>query len=244
MLQVSECSASVEGTPIVKNLSCSFASGSTTVIMGPNGSGKSTFAQVLMGNPVYEITGGRIMYNRQDVRSLSPDKRSRGGLFLVMQHIPEIPGVSVRTFLRELYRAHTAQDFSESNYEQRLSWVLKTVNARESLLDRNLNEGFSGGEKKRFEVLQALLVSPSVLVLDEVDSGLDVDALHDVLRAIHALRAEQPDMIVIMITHYGRIATQVHPDRVLVMRDGAVAAQGGISLAQQIEKNGYAHVIG
>ncbi len=243
MLEINNLHVAVCGKEILKGLSLSIKAGEVHAIMGPNGSGKSTLSYVLAGRDGYEITSGAIAYNGQDLTMLSPEDRAAKGIFLAMQYPVEIPGVTTLTFLKT---ALNAQRRAQSQPELDALAVLKLVRARaatlnisEEMLKRALNVGFSGGEKKRLEILQMALFEPKLAILDETDSGLDIDALKLVADGVNALRS--PARAMLVITHYQRLLNFIVPDRVHVMAAGRIVAEGGKELALELEAKGYGH---
>jgi Fe-S cluster assembly ATP-binding protein len=205
--------------------------------MGPNGSGKSTLANTLMGHPRYEVTGGRILLKGEDVTDLAPDERARRGLFLAMQYPTSIPGVTMVNFLRAALKAVQGKDVPVREFRERLMSAMEVLKMDESFARRYVNEGFSGGEKKRAEVLQMSLLRPAMAVMDETDSGLDIDALRTVSDGINALRGD--DMAILLITHYQRMLNYVTPDYVHVLYGGRIVRSGGPELAAELEAKGY-----
>ena len=245
MLEIENLQVSVQGREILKGISLSIAAGEVHAVMGPNGSGKSTLSYTLAGRPGYEITGGRIVYNGEDLSGLAPEERSAKGLFLAMQYPVEIPGVTTMNFLKAALNAQRrARGEKELDAISVLRLVRETagqLKVPEEMLRRALNVGFSGGEKKRLEILQMALFKPSLAVLDETDSGLDIDALKLVAEGVNALRA--PDRSMLVITHYQRLLDHIVPDRVHVLADGRFVAEGGKELAQELESKGYAGLV-
>ena len=238
MLIVKNISVSVEDKKIISDLSLSIDPGTVHVCMGPNGSGKSTLSYALMGHPRYEITQGSIAIDGDDITEVSPDRKAKAGLFLSLQEPYAIPGVIVSTFLRESFRA-LYPDASLDLYLDRLSEACEALKFDRSFLDRAVHEGFSGGEKKRCEMLQLLILRPKIVILDEIDSGLDVDALRLVGDALLLFKKVSPESSIILITHYQRILQYITPDYVHVMKDGKVVKTGNKKLADEVEKNGY-----
>ena len=241
-LQIDDLHVEVEGAEILKGVSLEVGSGETHALMGPNGSGKSTLAYAVMGHPAYEITGGRLLLDGEDVTEASPDERAQMGMFLAMQYPVEVPGLSVSNFLRTALNATSGEDVPVREFMQRLKEQTELLKFDERFLQRSVNEGFSGGEKKRFEILQMAVLRPRIAVLDETDSGLDIDALRVVSEGVNRLRG--PDLGVLLITHYTRILTYVVPDRVHVMVDGRLAESGGPELADRLEAEGYEALAG
>jgi Fe-S cluster assembly ATP-binding protein len=206
--------------------------------MGPNGSGKSTLSNVLMGHPKYKITSGQIVYKGQDITGWKADQRARAGIFLAFQYPTSIPGVTVANFLRTVMKARFGDQFQAKDFRKTLKATMAALGVDESFATRYVNEGFSGGEKKRHEVLQLSLLKPELAVLDETDSGLDIDALRTVAEGINRLRG--PELGILLITHYQRILNYIQPDVVHVFMDGAIIRSGGKELAQELEQKGYA----
>ncbi|MGI6611553.1 MAG: Fe-S cluster assembly ATPase SufC [Limnochordia bacterium] len=238
-LDISNLQVSVEKTPILKGLSLSVHGGEVHAIMGPNGSGKSTLAFTLMGHPRYEVTGGSVLLNGQDILGLAPDERSKAGLFLAFQYPSEVPGVSVANFLRAAVNARRAQgqELSLMQFTRKLREKMAMLEMDAAFASRYLNEGFSGGEKKRNEVLQMAMLEPKIAILDETDSGLDIDALRVVSNGVNQLLS--PELGVIVITHYQRILEYLRPDFVHVLMDGRIVRSGGRELADELEERGY-----
>jgi Fe-S cluster assembly ATP-binding protein len=245
MLEIKDLRATVDGKEILKGLTLSVGAGEVHAIMGPNGSGKSTLSYVLAGRAGYDVTGGSILYKGEDLAAMSPDERAAKGVFLAMQYPVEIPGVTTLTFLKA---ALNAQRRARSEKEVDAVGVLrlvrekaKTLNVPEEMLKRALNVGFSGGEKKRLEILQMALFQPALAILDETDSGLDIDALKLVAEGVNALRA--PDRAMLVITHYQRLLNYIVPDRVHVLAKGKIVAEGGKELALKLEAQGYEQIV-
>jgi len=237
-LVIEDLHAEVAGKEILKGVSLTMKSGELTALMGPNGSGKSTLAYALMGHPKYKVTKGKATLDGQDLLKLSVDQRARAGLFLGFQYPQEVSGLSLSKFLWTAYmQTHTAQTADTTQFDKDLKTHLSYLEMDESLLKRSLNEGFSGGEKKRVEVLQMATIRPVFAILDEPDSGLDIDAVRAVGETVAKLH--RPDAGILVITHYQRILKYLKPDRVHVMVDGAIALSGGRDLAEQLEAKGY-----
>ncbi|MCH2154224.1 MAG: Fe-S cluster assembly ATPase SufC, partial [Phycisphaerales bacterium] len=233
-----------EDTPILKGINLSIPDGEVHSIMGPNGSGKSTLARVLAGEDVYEVTDGSVIYNGKDLLDMDPDERAREGLFMAFQYPVEIPGVSTKYFLRAAVNAvREHRDLTELDAYEFLKMVKEKAEVLDldtSLLDRSVNEGFSGGEKKRAEIFQMAMLDPGMCVLDETDSGLDIDALKIVSDGVNALRDGTRSFLV--ITHYQRLLNYIVPDMVHVLMDGRIVETGGRELALQLEEHGYASI--
>jgi len=206
-------------------------------LMGPNGSGKSTLANTIMGNPNYEVTEGKILFNGEDLTEADPDERARAGLFLAFQYPATIPGVSVANFLRMAMNARREEPIKVKEFGKILGENVDLLKIDRAFTKRYLNEGFSGGEKKRAEILQMAMLKPEVAILDETDSGLDIDALRIVSEGVNSLRG--PEMGALIITHYRRILDYVKPDFVHIMLDGRVVREGGAELAEELEEKGY-----
>jgi Fe-S cluster assembly ATP-binding protein len=224
---------------ILRGIDLSVAAGEVHAIMGPNGSGKSTLASTLLGSPEYEVTSGRIVFQGDDITDWPTDVRAKSGIFLGFQYPQEIPGVSVIQFLRQALSARKGIDLSV--LELRLSAMdwMKRLGMDGSFVDRHLNEGFSGGEKKRNEIMQMAILEPELAILDETDSGLDIDALRIVAKGIREVRADRPELGVVLITHYQRLLDELAPDHVHVLVDGRIVASGGMEIAEQLEREGY-----
>ena len=245
LLKIENLSATVGGKKVLKELSLEIKAGEVHAIMGPNGSGKSTLSYVLAGRPGYEITSGRVEFEGRDLTTLSPEERARAGLFLGFQYPVEIPGVNNVYLLKAALNARRkAQGLAEVDAYEFLQLVrvkMKLMQMDESFLSRGVNEGFSGGEKKRNEILQMLVIEPTLAVLDETDSGLDIDALKVVARGVNSLRSAQRG--VLLITHYQRLLDHVVPDFVHVLVRGRIAKSGDKSLALELEERGYDWVL-
>ena len=241
MLEIKNLHASAGGTEILKGLDLSVRAGEVHAVMGPNGSGKSTLAGALAGKPSVEVTGGEILYDGRSLLAMPPEERAREGIFLAFQYPVEIPGVTNSYFLKaalNAQRKHRGEE--ELDGFEFLTLVrekMKLVEMDEKLLNRAVNEGFSGGEKKRNEILQLAILEPRLAILDETDSGLDIDAMRVVADGVNALRG--PDHALVVITHYQRLLDYIVPDRVHVLSDGRIALSGGKELALELEKKGY-----
>ena len=236
-LEIRDLRVEADNTEILRGVDLDLDLGQTIALMGPNGSGKSTLAYALAGHPAYDVTGGTITFKGPELNELTPDERARLGVFLAMQYPVEVPGVSLTNFLRTAVNAVREEDLPVREFMQALRTEMAALGVEESFLQRSVNEGFSGGEKKRFEILQAALLRPQLAVLDETDSGLDVDALKTVSEGVNRLRG--PDLGVLIITHYTRILRYITPDKVHVMFEGRVVASGGPELADELESGGY-----
>ena len=240
VLEIDDLHVAVEGTEILRGVSLAVPAGQLHALMGPNGSGKSTLAATLLGNPAYEVTAGRILFEGEDATGLSTNERASRGLFLGFQHPEAVPGVSVLNFLRQAMSSRKGiADFSVLEVRVALLEWAKRLGMDDRFTSRYLNEGFSGGERKRNEILQMALLEPSVAVLDETDSGLDLDALHEVAQGIETIRAERPELAILLITHYRRILQYLQPDHVHVLLRGRIVASGGHELAERVEAEGF-----
>jgi Fe-S cluster assembly ATP-binding protein len=240
LLEIDGLHVAVEGTAILRGVDLSVDEGQVHVLMGPNGSGKSTLANTLLANPAYEVTEGRIRLRGEDITALPTDQRGARGIFLGFQHPEEIPGVSVLNFLRQSIAVRKGiPDLSVLEVRLSLMEWTKRLGMDERFQERYLNEGFSGGEKKRNEILQMALMEPDLAVLDETDSGLDIDALRTVAQGIEAVRAVRPQLGILLITHYQRILEHLSPDVVHVLLDGRIVATGGVELSRRIESEGF-----
>jgi Fe-S cluster assembly ATP-binding protein len=239
LLQVVGLHASVEGEPILKGIDLTVESGKVHAIMGPNGSGKSTLANVLLGNPAYQVTAGSILFRGEDITSWPTDVRGKAGLFLAFQDPEAIGGVPVIQFLRQALSARRGMDLSVLEVRLMMMEWMDKLGMDPSFGERHLNDGFSGGEKKRNEILQMAMLEPELAILDETDSGLDVDALRIVARGVHTVREARPDLGVLVISHYQRMLEELDADRVHLLIDGAIAAEGGPELGARLEAEGY-----
>jgi Fe-S cluster assembly ATP-binding protein len=237
MLKIEDLHIEIDGQEIIKGLDLEVGEGEIHAIMGPNGSGKSTLANVLMGHPRYEVTGGSITFKGEDVFELEPDERAKLGMFLAFQYPSEVPGVSVANFLRTAVNSVREEELSPMDMYRLIQEKMKIMQMDPKFAERYLNEGFSGGEKKRNEILQMLMLEPELAIMDETDSGLDIDALQVVAKGVNELRG--PDFSAVIITHYQRILRYIEPDRVHVMLDGRIVTSGGKDLAHELEDKGY-----
>jgi Fe-S cluster assembly ATP-binding protein len=241
MIEIRDLHANVGDKEILKGISLEIDAGEIHAIMGPNGSGKSTLAQVLAGHPGYEVTGGTVTYNGRDLLDMEPEERAQAGVFLAFQYPVEIPGVSNAYFLRSAYneirKARGEAEVDPMEFLDIISDRLQFVDLDESMLTRSVNAGFSGGEKKRNEILQLAVLDPMLAILDETDSGLDIDALRTVADGVNKLRRK--DNAFLVVTHYQRLLNYIVPDRVHVLVDGRIARSGGKELALELEERGY-----
>jgi Fe-S cluster assembly ATP-binding protein len=237
MLKIENLRVEVDGNEIVKGLDLEVGRGEVHAIMGPNGSGKSTLANVLMGHPRYDVTEGSVTFEGEDVLELEPDERAKMGMFLAFQYPSEVPGVSVANFLRTAVNSVREDELSPMEMYKLLQEKMAVMRMDPKFAERYLNEGFSGGEKKRNEILQLLMLEPRLAILDETDSGLDIDALQVVARGVNEMRG--PDFSAVLITHYQRILRYIEPDHVHVMLDGRLVTSGGKGLAVELEEKGY-----
>jgi Fe-S cluster assembly ATP-binding protein len=241
LLVIKDLEARVGEKPILKGLSLTVEAGSIHAVMGPNGSGKSTLAQVLAGNPAYEVTGGSVTYDGQDLLALPPEERAQKGIFLAFQYPIEIPGVSNAYFLRAAYneirKARGEDEVDPLEFADLMEEKLQLVEMDSAMLTRSVNQGFSGGEKKRNEILQMAVLQPRLGILDETDSGLDIDALRVVADGVNKLK--RPDNATIVVTHYQRLLNYIVPDFVHVLANGRIVKSGGKELALELEDKGY-----
>jgi Fe-S cluster assembly ATP-binding protein len=241
LLEIRNLHASVDGKPILRGVDLAVAEGEVHAVMGPNGSGKSTLAQVLAGHPAYEVTAGEILYKGQNLLELPAEKRAREGVFLAFQYPVEIPGVANAYFLRaglnEIRAYRGLEELDAMEFLSLLREKLQLVEMDQAMMSRSVNEGFSGGEKKRNEILQMAVLEPKLAILDETDSGLDIDALRVVATGIEKLR--RPDNATVLVTHYQRLLNYITPDRVHVLYQGRIVKSGGKELALALEAKGY-----
>lgn len=245
ILSVRDLTANVDGNQIINGFNLEIKAGEIHAIMGPNGSGKSTFSKVLSGHPAYEVTGGEVIFKGKNLLELEPEERAREGVFLAFQYPLEIPGVSNLDFLRVAYNAHRKHEGLEEldsfDFDELIQEKLEIVKMSPTFLSRSLNEGFSGGEKKRNEILQMALLEPTLAILDETDSGLDIDALKIVANGVNQLASAENAMLV--ITHYQRLLNYIVPDYVHVMEGGRILTSGTKELALELEERGYDWVL-
>jgi Fe-S cluster assembly ATP-binding protein len=236
-LSIKNLYVSAKGTPILRGVNLDVNEGETMALLGPNGHGKSTLLAAIMGNPAYTVDKGSIFLGDQDVLKMSVDARSKAGLFLAMQYPSEIPGLNSSDFLKAAMNAHREKPLSLFEFYNKLQTAYKQMGIPFEMTKRNLNEGFSGGEKKRNEILQMLLLEPKLSLLDEIDSGLDVDAMQIVAKAIRNEQAKGMGFLV--ISHYARLYSMIHPTKAAVLINGKIALQGGPDIIERIDKNGY-----
>ncbi len=239
LFEVRDLHASAGGISILKGVDLTIMPGEVHALMGPNGAGKSTLANALMGSPEVTITQGSVHFNGDDITDWGPDVRGKAGVFLAFQYPQEIPGVSVINFLRQALSARRGIDLSVLELRLAIMEWMGRLGLDNSFADRYLNEGFSGGEKKRNEILQLAILEPKIAILDETDSGLDIDALRIVAKGVHEVRTDRPDLGVLAITHYQRLLDELRPDVVHILVDGRIVDRGGIELATRLEHDGY-----
>ncbi len=240
LLEIDDLHVAVDGHEILRGVTLAVGAGEVHALMGPNGAGKSTLASTLLGNPAYEVTGGAIRLDGEDITAWATDVRAKAGLFLAFQYPETIGGVSVIQFLRQAIAARTGQeDLSILEVRFAMNEWMERLGMDPAFGERHLNEGFSGGEKKRNEILQMALLQPRMAILDETDSGLDIDALRVVGRGVRTVREAHPELGVLVVTHYQRLLEELVPDQVHLLVDGRVAASGGPELARRIETGGY-----
>ena len=238
-LEIIDLHVEIEGKEILKGVNLLLTTGEIHAVMGPNGAGKSTLAAAIMGNPAYEVTKGQILLDGEDVLEMEVDERARAGLFLAVQYPSEIPGVTNASFLRAAINTRRPEDdkIKIRDFVNKLDEKMALLEMPEEMAQRYLNEGFSGGEKKRNEILQCLMIEPTFALLDEIDSGLDIDALQIVARGVNAMRGD--DFGSLIITHYQRLLDYITPDVVHIMMDGRIVMSGDAELAKQLEAEGY-----
>jgi Fe-S cluster assembly ATP-binding protein len=241
LLYIEDLHVEVEGREILKGLNLTLDVGDIHALMGPNGSGKSTLAYVLTGRPGYEVTRGTVTYKGENILDLAADERAQRGVFLAFQYPTEVPGVSIVNFLRTAYNAiHSDEQKSAMQFRMYLQEKVDLLEIPHELIDRYVNQGFSGGEKKRAEILQMAVLQPELAIMDETDSGLDIDALKHVSAGVNKLAG--PDVGILLITHYQRLLNYIRPNRVHVLMGGRIVKSGGFELAEQLEAEGYAGI--
>ena len=240
LLEVTDLHAEAEGAPILRGIDLTVNEAEVHALMGPNGAGKSTLASVLLGSPAYTVTQGTIRFQGRDVTSLAADERAKAGMFLAFQHPESISGVSVTQFLRQAMAARrNLDDLSVLEVRLEMGDWMEKLRMDPAFAERHLNEGFSGGERKRNEILQMALLDPALAILDETDSGLDIDALKIVADGVAAVRAHRPELGVLVVTHYQRLLAELKPEFVHVLVDGQIIESGGPELAAESERSGY-----
>ncbi len=236
MIEIKNLEVEIPGRKIIKNLNAKFEKGKIYALMGPNGSGKSTLANVLMGNKKYNITKGKIYFNKKDITTLDAGEKAKLGIFMSFQTPQEIEGVTIFNFLRTAYNS-LKEKISLFQFQKLLNEKLKILNLNKDFAERYLNKGFSGGEKKKSEILQMLVLDPDVIILDEIDSGLDVDALKTIAKAINYFKNKNKTIII--ISHYKRMFNYIHPDKVLIISDGKIVLEQGKEIIDKIEEKGF-----
>lgn len=239
IISIKQLESQVEDKPILKGINLEINAGEIHVIMGPNGAGKSTLANVLMGHPAHEVTGGEVEFMGKDLLEMKVNERAKAGLFMSFQYPQEVPGVTVENFLRTAKKEMSGIMPSMTLFQKDLNRYMDQLHMDEKYLSRYLNQGFSGGEKKKNEILQMAVLSPKLAILDETDSGLDIDAIRDVYETVQKLASEKNAILV--ITHYSKILEYIKPDFVHILVDGKIVESGDLSLAEQIETDGYDH---
>jgi len=239
LFEIDDLHVSADGNEILRGVSLTIRAGEIHALMGPNGSGKSTLASALLGSPEYQVTGGRIRFKGDDITEWGADDRGKSGLFLAFQYPQTIPGVSVLNFLRQAWSARKGIDLSMLELRLQIMDWMERLDMDPAFADRYLNEGFSGGEKKRNEILQMAILEPEMAILDETDSGLDIDALRVVAEGVREVRADRPDLGLLVVTHYQRLLDELQPTHVHLLIDGRLVASGGMELAEQVETEGF-----
>jgi len=241
MLEIKRIFVSIGGKEILKGTTLNIKPGETHALIGPNGCGKSTLANILLGHPGYKVTSGEIVLNKKNITKISPSDRAKLGLFLAFQHPIEVPGVNFTSFLRLAYNSSLPKNkqLSVFNFRNYLRKKLALLDISEEFMERNVNEGFSGGEKKKAEILQLAVLEPKFAILDETDSGLDIDALKIVLKSIQKIKNLSPQLSILLISHNQKIFDSLKPDYVHLMQDGRIIENGGIEVIKRIEKFGY-----
>ena len=237
MLQIKNLHVEVEGKEILKGVNLNLGFGEVHALMGPNGSGKTTLAHVLMGHPKYKITDGKILFKGEDITNLKPNERAKRGLFLSFQHPTEVSGVTISNFLRESYSSLKEKKLSLLEFKKLMEEKADSLNIDKKFLFRYLNEGFSGGEKKKTEILQLAVLDPILAILDETDSGLDIDALKAVAETVNFFMNKEKTILI--ITHYKRILDYINPDKVSIMLDGKIVLEGSSNIVDSLEEKGY-----
>ncbi|NNE73048.1 MAG: Fe-S cluster assembly ATPase SufC [Acidimicrobiales bacterium] len=239
LFEIDNLHAGVDDIGILRGVNLTVQPGEIHALMGPNGSGKSTLASTLLGNPDYEVTEGAVRFRGDDITDWSADVRGKAGMFLAFQHPQEIPGVSVINFLRQALSARKGIDLSVLELRLAIMEWMERLDMDPSFADRYLNEGFSGGEKKRNEILQMAILEPEIAILDETDSGLDIDALKVVASGVQEVRKDRPELGVVVITHFQRLLDHLQPDHVHILMDGRIVDSGGMELVERLERDGY-----
>jgi Fe-S cluster assembly ATP-binding protein len=239
--EIQSLHVAIEDKPILNGVDLVVRKGEVHALMGPNGSGKSTLANAIMGHPKYKVTEGKILMKGENILEMDPDERARKGLFLAFQYPCEVPGVRMSNFLRLACNARAGQELDVMEFYDKLEQKMKFLDIDEAFMKRYLNEGFSGGEKKRNEILQLMMLEPEFAVMDETDSGLDIDALKVVSRGVNELRG--PDLGILIITHYERILRYINPDFVHILVEGKIVKSGGPDLAAHLEEHGYDWIV-
>ncbi len=239
MLKIKNLSASVGEKKILDGVNLSLEQGNVYVIMGPNGSGKSTLANVIAGNPRYEVDGGKITFNEEDILEMKPSDRAKKGIFMSFQYPSEVPGVTIFNFLKSAYSHLNDRKITSIGFKRIMDEKLKLFDLKNDFFKRYLNQGFSGGEKKKSEMLQMSILNPRLAILDETDSGLDIDSLRILSEGINKILAEDPTKTILIITHYKRILEYIKPNHVFVMSHGRVVLEGGPEIVDELEKKGY-----
>ncbi len=243
ILKINNLRVSIEDKFVLNGVDLIIQKGEIHALMGPNGSGKSTLAQVIAGNPQYEVTDGEVLFDGSSILDMEVDERARQGVFLAFQYPVAIPGVPVLSLMRAAYNArHTDNKITVAKMRKLLEEEAKKLHINTEFIDRAIHEGFSGGEKKKLEMLQMAILKPKMIILDETDSGLDVDALQVVAESVNAYKKENPETAILLITHYQRILRYIKPDHVHVMKEGKIVRSGDAGLAEELEKSGYQDV--
>jgi len=239
LFEIEDLHVSADDVEILRGVDLTILPGETHALMGPNGSGKSTLAGALLGNPDYQVTKGRIRFKGDDITEWGPDDRGRSGLFLAFQYPQTIPGVSVINFLRQALSARKGIDLSVLELRLSIMEWMERLDMDPTFADRYLNEGFSGGEKKRNEILQMAILEPEMAILDETDSGLDIDALRVVAKGVREVQADRPDLGLLVVTHYQRLLDEIRPSHVHLLIDGQIVESGGMDLVTRLDAEGY-----